>query len=124
MANAAPGRERRWADRVVTDLRKLRDAFRVHVESAGSEGGLFQERGLTVPTWVRRMERLQQRQDGLLQQMHALISQLENHDSREIPDFRDIHRRVGALVDEVRNVQALENDLIYECFYTDVGIGD
>ena len=124
VAAAAPGRERRWASDVIGDLRKLRDSMRVHVESSGSDDGLFRELEITVPTRVRRMERLQQRQDGLLQQMNALISQLENHDSRDVPDFSDIRGRIATIIDEVRTVQALENDLIYECFHTDIGVGD
>lgn len=121
---AAPGRVRRWADLVLHDLRRLRDIYRQHVESTSRSDGLFCELGLTVPTWIRRMERLQQRQDGLLQQMNSLISQLGNHDGRDVPDFSDIRRRTAAVLDEVRAIQALENDLIFECFQTDLGVED
>lgn len=124
LAAAAPGRERLWAGDCLADLRLLRNIFRKHVESAGAEDGLFRELTVAAPNWISRMERLQQRQDGLLHQMSALISQIGNHTQRDIPDFSDIRRRTAAVIDEVRAVQALENDLIFECFQADLGVGD
>jgi hypothetical protein len=124
LATAAPGRERDWVNKVLVDLRRLRDSFRVHVESAGQEDGLFAEMAISVPRSIPRMERLQQRQEGLLHQMKSLISQIDNHGKCDIPDFSDIRRRAAAVLDEVRAIQALENDLIFECFQTDLGVGD
>jgi hypothetical protein len=124
LATAAPGRERDWTHEVLVDLRRLRDIFREHVESAGSEDGLFAELAHAVPNWLPRMERLQQRQEGLLHQMNSLISQIDNHRKRDVPDFSDIRRRTAAAIDEVRTIQALENDLLFECFETDLGVGD
>ena len=124
LATAAPWRERDWAREVLVELRNLRDVFREHVESAGGEDGLFRELAVAVPNWIRRMERLQQRQEGLLHQMNSLISQIDNHRKCDVPDFRDIRRRTAVVIDEVRAIQALENDLIFECFQTDLGVGD
>lgn len=124
LANAAPGRERDWTHEVLVDLRRLRDSFRVHVDSAGQVDGLFAEMAISVPNSIARMERLQQRQEGLLHQMNSLISQIDNHGKCDIPDFSDIRRRTAAVIDEVRTIQALENDLIFECFQTDLGVGD
>jgi hypothetical protein len=124
LAAAAPGREREWAQKVFVDLRSLRDAFRDHAQSAGSEEGLFHEMAIAVPNWLPRMDRLQQRQEGLLHQMNSLISQIDNHGKCDIPDFGDIRRRTAAVIDEVRTIQALENDLMFECFETDLGVGD
>lgn len=123
LAAAAPGRERIWAQEGLTSLRRLRDVFYDHVKSAGGEDGLFHELEVAAPHFVSRLERLQQRQDGLLNQMNSLISQIDNH-HRDIPDFGDIRQRTATLIDEVRAVQALENDLVYECFLTDLGVGD
>lgn len=124
LAAAAPGRERLWAQECLADLRRLRDLYHDHVESAGAEDGLFHELAVAAPHWTSRMERLQQRQDGLLHQMKSLISQIDNHSRRDVPDFSDIRRRTAAVIDEIRAVQALENDLIFECFQTDLGVGD
>lgn len=124
LAAAAPTRERDWARQVLADLRSLRDLFRNHVESAGDADGLFRELAAAAPHWIPRMERLQQRQDGLLHQMSSLISQIDNHGKRDIPDFSDIRRRTAGLISEVRTIQALENDLLFECFHTDLGVGD
>lgn len=124
LASAAPGRERLWAGDCLADLRLLRDLYHDHVESSGAKDGLFHELAVAAPHWSSRTERLQQRQDGLLHQMSALISQIDNHTKRDIPDFSDIRRRTAAVIDEVRTLQALENDLIFECFQTDLGVGD
>lgn len=124
LASAAPGRERDWTHEVLFDLRRLRDSFREHVESAGREDGLFAELAHAVPNLLSRMERLQQRQEGLLHQLNSLISQIDNHRKVDVPDFSDIRRRTAAAIDEFRMIQALENDLLFECFGTDLGVGD
>jgi hypothetical protein len=124
LAAAASGRERDWTDKVLVDLRCLRDIFRQHVESSGKSEGLFDELAIACPHWTPRMDRLQERQDALLLQLNSLISQVENHDRLDIPDFGDLRRRIGGVIGEVRTVQALENDLLFECFLRDLGVGD
>lgn len=124
LAAAAPGRERLWAQECLADLVRLRDLFHEHVESAGAANGLFHELTVAAPHWTSRIERLQQRQEGLLHQMKSLISQIHNHSRQDIPDFSDIRRRAAGVLDEFRTVQALENDLVFECFQTDLGVGD
>jgi len=124
LAAAAPGREREWFGRVLQDLRQLTLDFREHVESAGTSGGLFEEMRTAAPNLLSRVERLQQRQDGLLQQLKSWISQIDNHRKVDVPDFADIRRRTAAAIEEIRSIQAQENDLIFECFHTDLGVGD
>lgn len=124
LATAAPGRECHWTKQVMTDLRRLRDEFRQHVYSSGDCDGLFQELAFAMPNWIPRMERLQQRQEGLARRLDSLISQIDNHGPNDIPDFNEIRRRIADTIEEVRTVHALENDLIFECFHADLGVGD
>ena len=79
----------------MSDLRRLCDNFREHVESSGGCDGLFQELALAMPNWIPRMERLQQRQEGLARRLDSLISQIDNHGPNDIPDFSEIRRRIA-----------------------------
>ena len=124
LATAAPGRECHWARQVMIDLRRLEDNFREHIESSGDCDGLFQELAFAMPNWIPRMERLQQRQEGLVRRLDSLISQIDNYGPNDIPDFGEIRRSIADAIEEVRTVHALENDLIFECFQTDLGVGD
>lgn len=124
LRTAAPGRERDWTNQVMVQLRRLRDSFAQHVESSGEADGLFHELAFAMPNWIPRMERLQQRQEGLLRQFDSLIAQIDNYGLTDIPDFGEIRRRIAAVIEESRTVQALENDLIFESFQTDFGVGD
>lgn len=124
LSTAAPGRECNWTKQVMIDLRRLRDSFREHIESSGDCDGLFQELAFAMPNWIPRMERLQQRQEGLVRQLDSLISQIDNHGPNDVPDFSEIRRRLAGAIDEVRTLHSLENDLIFECFHADLGVGD
>lgn len=124
LATVAPSRERDWAKDVLFNLHFLEKRFREHVESAGQEDGLFAELAISGPNWIPRIKRLKKRQERLLFEMNSLISQIDKHGTRDVLDFSDIWRRAAAIVNDVRTVQTLENDLIFECFETDLGVGD
>lgn len=124
LARAAPGREHDWTSNVVCDLRSVRDAFNKHTKSAVQNGGLIEELQAANPNLIWRLDRLQQRQSSLIQQMNSLITQADNHGTCDTPDFAYIRNRTAAIIQEIRSLQAVENDLLFECFATDSGAGD
>ena len=124
LATAAPRREHQWASDVVKCLRSVRDAFSKHTKLAVQKGGLIEELQAANPNLIWRLDRLQQRQSSLVQQMNSLITQADNHGTSDIPDFAYIRSRAAAILQDIRSLQAVENDLLFECFETDLGVGD
>jgi hypothetical protein len=124
LASAASGREQAWHGRVLSDLRAVSEALRRHVASAEGQAGLFAAIDLARPTLVRRVERLRRDHADLLQQATMLQRQLEHYGADERPPFGDIRQRTAWLLGALRHHQALEADLIFETWFTDIGAGD
>lgn len=124
LASAAPGREKTWNERVARRLTALVERLREHVEAADAPDGLLAVIDATRPTLLHRVDRLRQQHADLLQQARSLQEQVLHHGDGEVPDFRDIRQRAMWLLNALRHHQAQETDLIFESFYTDIGVGD
>jgi hypothetical protein len=124
LAAAAPGRERAWNQRVIEKLQVVTDRLAAHVRSADGPDGLLAEIDATRPTLLHRVERLRQEHADLLQQARALQRQVEHHGDGEEPNFQDIRQRTSWLLNALRHHQAVEADLIFESWFTDIGAGD
>jgi len=109
---------------VVDHLRSVRRTFNNHIRCAAQAGGLIEELQQVRPNLIWRLQRLQQRQLSLIQQLDSLIAQVDDHGACDIPDFAYIRSRSAAIIQEIRSIQAIENDLLFECFETDLGVGD
>jgi hypothetical protein len=123
LATAAPGREEAWNRAVIEKLRGVADSLAEHVASAEAPDGLLAEID-TRPNLGRRVERLRREHTDVLQQARALQRQVEQAGENDVPDFQDIRQRSAWLLNALRHHQALENDLIFESFYTDFGLVD
>jgi hemerythrin-like domain-containing protein len=123
LASAAPGREREWNEQVGERLRAVIAALRAHACSAEAEDGLFAEIDLR-PTLLRRVERLRQEHADLVQQSEALAQRISHCNDGDARDCHDIRQRAAWLLTALRHHQAVENDLVFESFYTDLGVGD
>lgn len=124
LASAAPGREQAWNQRVAQRLGELLARLREHVQAADAPDGLLAVIDATRPTLVHRVDRLRRQHADLLQQAQSLHQQVQHHGDGEVPDFRDIRQRAMWLLNALRHHQAQETDLIFESFYTDIGVGD
>jgi hemerythrin-like domain-containing protein len=124
LAAAAPGRERAWNQRVIEELRVVVDRLAEHVRSADGPDGLLAEIDATRPTLLHRVERLRREHANLLQQARALQRQIEHHGDGEEPNFQDIRQRASWMLNALRHHQAVETDLIFESWFTDIGAGD
>jgi len=124
LAAAAPGREQAWNARVLSELSGVQEALARHVASAEAPQGIFAEIDLSRPTLSRRVERLRQEHAELICQADALRKRIEPGGPDERPDFADIRQRAAWLLRALRHHQALETDLIFESFCTDIGAGD
>lgn len=121
LARAAPGREEAWSQKVRADLQSVYDLLVEHVRSAEAPDGLLQEIDLTRPSNDRKAKHLQDEHRRLLSDCEAL---LETLNSSARTDFRSIRHRAAELLTALRRHQAAETDLIFESFYTDIGVCD
>lgn len=123
LGSPTPGRESNWARRVIGDLVSVDAALRAHVASAESETGLFSELLLVRPEMTgARIERLREEHGLLLEQAAALARSLNQSDG--VLDFAALRRQAAELLTAIRTHHAHEADLIFECFWTDIGCGD
>lgn len=120
LAAAARGREQPWSERVLNNLRLVRQALHEHVASAEEPDGLFAEIDLCRPTLVRRVEQVRCEHASLLGQGEKLLASVESN----APDCDDIRQQAMYLLNALRRHQAAEADLIFESFFTDIGAGD
>lgn len=124
LASPAPGRERLWLMQVANALDGLAEAMRQHLTSTEGPGGLYQAVDQTWPTLAYRAQRLRKEHASLVDQVNALRQQCTCYGPDETPDYHDLRRRAHWLLTALRHHQAAEADLIFEAFYTDIGIGD
>jgi BMFP domain-containing protein YqiC len=124
LASPAPGRERAWLKQVASSLDELGAAVQQHLASTDAPGGLYQAVDQTWPTLMHRVERLRKEHASLAAQVEALRQQCAGYAPDETPNYHDLRRRAHWLLSALRHHQAAEADLIFEAFYTDIGIGD
>jgi hypothetical protein len=122
LASPAPGRERDWARRAGGELQSVEASLRRHVESAEGSRGLFAELDLSRGSIPTRVDRLRREHQELL----AFARQLTEHlqQPEPLPDFVALRREAEELLSALRQHHAREVDLIFECFWLDIGVGD
>lgn len=122
LASPAPGREEGWANRVASALPRVCELLRTHVESAEEGDGLCAELLSARPELGYRIEQLRTEHARLLDQAAALGSVVQK--GAESAGFADVRQEAASLLAAIRRHHANEVDLIYECFCTDIGVGD
>jgi hypothetical protein len=124
LALPAPGREEAWRDRVAAELATFRNVLATHVASTESRKGMFVDVERIEPALHHRIERLRYEHADLLRQAESL----ETHLAPSVPghpfNFHDVRQRAGWLLTALRHHQALEADLVFELYDSDVGVGD
>jgi len=120
-AVAAAGPKGAWIYRVVAAVEALNDALSRHVASADAPEGLMAEIDPTRPTLVRGVERMRGEHEDLLQQAESLLRLLEHQALEERPDVQEIRHRAGQMLEALRKHRKVEDGLIYESSFTDIG---
>jgi hypothetical protein len=123
LGSPAPFREPLWANRASRELAEVRKSLESHILSSERSGGLLEELNLASPRVAERVDALRQEHSQLLERFTRLERSLAPSDS-QAPDFTSLRREADALLTALRRHHALEVDLIFECFWTDIGVGD
>lgn len=121
LASAAPGREPLWGSRVNDSLSLLREAMRERIES---DDGLFSDVEVAAPHLWCRVEKLRAEYASLRRRVTELMAEFDGPGEDGIADYRDIRERVGWLLTALRHQQSRENDLVFEVYNRDLGVGD
>jgi len=124
LASPAPGREEEWRKRVAAELATLRNVLATHVASTESRKGMFVDVESTEPALHHRIERLRHEHADLLRQAESLETHLAPPAAGHPFNFHDVRQRAGWLLTALRHHQALEADLVFELYDSDVGVGD
>jgi hypothetical protein len=121
LASPAPARERSWAQRARRELVEVRAALDAHVLSAEGPDGLLHELLLAAPGAAARVDELRAEHSQLIQAARSLAEGLT---ADTAVDFHALRREASRLLAAMRQHHAAEVDLIFECFWTDIGVGD
>lgn len=122
LASPAPGREPEWATRASRELREVQASLKRHIASAEGEHGLFAELDLTQGSAPARVTNLRQDHVCLLEKAEQLSQNLLQQG--KLPDFAALRLEAEELLAALRQHYSSEVDLIYECFWLDIGVGD
>jgi len=122
LGSPAPGREDNWEQRVARELKLLADIWRHHVASAECDCGLYSELFAARPEVALRIDELRNEHKCL----EEFITSLSRSLLREVPvvEFAATRKYAAELLTGLRSHHAKEVDLIFECFWTDLGVGD
>ena len=124
LASAAPRREKVWNQRVIEDLGKVSDLLDEHARSAEADDGLFSMIVAAHPRLAHHVDRLGREQNNLLEQSRSLERQFAHHGEGALPNYRDVRKGIRSLLSALSSHRADANDLVFEAFTTDIGIGD
>lgn len=126
LAEAAPGREQRWRERVLAALAVLDDATSEEYANAESPDSLLSDIRRTQPRLRTRVRGLRAQYRQLREGIGALRTELGEPEP-DSTDFADIRQRLTWLLTALRHQRARESDLIYEAyvdaFHADLGGG-
>jgi two-component system cell cycle response regulator DivK len=117
LAAPVPGRERPWSRQLAGALADLESALRRPPDSRGFD--------LCRPTLVRRAAALRGERNRLLEQAHALRTQVRCA-AEALPetDFTTLRRAGEQLLTVCLRHAEKERDVLFESLNTDIGVGD
>ncbi len=124
LASAAPGREREWARRVATELRRLYDSMRDHCQSAEAPSGLLASIEEALLVVNERLVEVRQHHQKILDECWVLLPEVERGAAGEVVSYAALRHRAAALLFELRHHQALEADPVFEACERDIGVID
>ena len=109
----APRRHRTWLHRVTVAVDALHAALQAQLPTADGPIPLLDEIALSHPSYIPRIQRLQQELLDLTIAVASLREHIEPDPTIAI-DPADIRQRLSAVATQFRQHQAQEADLVYE----------
>jgi hypothetical protein len=120
---AAPGREREWLERVLTELRSLEQTVAGEGAESARPDSLLSMIARDYPRrFGSRVRQLREQHEDIARTISSLCDQLESLEGEPV-DFVDVRQRLEWLVRVLRHGRARESDLVYEAIRLDLGHG-
>lgn len=125
LARATPTRETPWRDDVLKQLTELESVMTAQAAELRSEDGLLADLLLQHPRLARQIAELRDAYDRLVANIRELREKFATERISQISsNVAEMRRRLAKLIEDVRDFQATETDLIYEAIQVDIGVGD
>jgi hypothetical protein len=122
LGSPAPAREVRWKARAAEELMGVKAALESHVVSAEASGGLFSELELVNPRTADLVAKLRNEHCLLLDSARELEQSFSADEN--LRSYESLRREAADFLSRIRQHHAREVDLVYESFWTDIGVGD
>jgi hypothetical protein len=124
LASVAPRRDRVWHKRVIDELEKASDLLDEHFRSIEADDGLLSTIVSAQPRLAHCADQVGREHSNLVQQARSLERQLVYDGEGDLPSFSEVCKGLRSLLNALSNHRADANDLVFEAFSTDIGIGD
>lgn len=118
-----PDDSERWIGGLLDHLPGLARTMREHFE-AEEKGPLFTELPKRRPTVGARINALKEEHPRLLTEIDRIIEITGGMRQAELYELREINARIQLFVARLRRHEATENEIIFEAYWDDVGVGD
>ena len=113
----------RWVARLLEHLPALARTMGEHFQDE-ERGTLFTDLSLRRPWIVTRLESLKEEHPQMLHEIEKLIDLAGNLRTAETYELRELNARIQLFVARLRRHEAAENELIFEVYWDDFGVGD
>ncbi|HEU4489211.1 MAG TPA: hypothetical protein VFS38_07995 [Actinomycetota bacterium] len=121
LGTAAPGREEKWLEDVLSDLASLEEAVSSERKESLEPDSLLSMISHDYPRrFGSRVRQLRNQHEDITRQVDSLRTQLEEVE-RDSIDFADVRQRVEWVIKAIRHRRAKETDLVFEAIDLDFG---
>jgi iron-sulfur cluster repair protein YtfE (RIC family) len=118
-----PGDSGRWIGRLLEHLPGLARTMREHFE-AEEHGALFTDLPARNPMVHVRLATLKEEHPRLQREVERIIEIIGGLGEPELYELREINARIQLFIARLRRHEATENELIFEAYWDDYGVGD
>lgn len=121
LGSPTPGRQHEWLAKVVQATAGLIQSLQASV-SFGSK--LLRDVEFAAPHLWAEAKRIQKNYAELERETVFLRERLDSYGDGKTAEVNDIRERLTSFLRALRKLQARENDLIFEVYHRDIGVGD
>lgn len=112
-----------WVGGLLEHLPGLARTLREHF-NAEESGSLFTDLPRRRPRFASRLEALKDEHPGILDEVNKIIDLAGGLHDGKLHELRGLNARIQLFVARLRRHEAVENELIFEVYWDDIGAGD
>ncbi|MDH3626683.1 MAG: hemerythrin domain-containing protein [Acidobacteriota bacterium] len=118
-----PDSSGQWVGRLLEHLPGLARTLREHFVTE-EQGPLYADLPTRRPRIASRVEALKLEHPGMLVEIDQIIDATGGLREAELYELRELNARIQLFVARLRRHEAAENELIFEAYWDDIGVGD